>query len=643
MSDRRIEASRGLTAIGLFSIVYATSAAAIYFSLGLVAERALGLTPLVFLLGGLFLGLAAMTYAEGAINRPEAGGSSAFARSAFNELISFAAGWAVVLDFLVVIAIGAVTAANYLGAIWGPLGRDEGGVLVAGGVIAFGAVSSLVSSSGGPNRSRLIVAVFDIGVQLMLVGLGLALLADPGAIIDSVELGTSPHWRDVVYALTLVTVSFTGLEAAASLSPEARLRRSQAGRLLSGGVAVVIVLQVGVAVVALMALPVEDGATALGGRWLEAPLVGVAAGIDPGGAGEWLERIVAVSGFVALAAAVRSAMFGVSRLAYSLTRHRQIPRIVGRLSRRWGTPWLIVLLTSIGAFGLALPGDIGFLAGIYAFGAMFAITVAHLAVAKLRWGSLPGDPGQWRMPITVTLGSRELPVPAVLGAVASAAAFATVVAVHGPARVVGGAWLVGGVLLYLLYRKLTGNSALRMVEVPERALLYEPERSVYGAILVPVLGGPLDDDIVQTAGRLAGSRRDDLEEEGAVIEAVWFHEIPMALPLDARLPDPQLEEARTRLRRAKAVGEEYQGVIVETAQVRVRKIGEGIVREARRRGVEAIVLAAAEPTRFRAATIRPSGPGSVGEVTRYVLRKAHCPVVLTVPGGSEGSGPTGRG
>src|ERR1700742_589319 len=116
-------------------------------------------------------------------------------------------------------------------------------------------------------------------------------------------------------------------------------------------------------------------------------------------------------------------------------------------------------------------------------------------------------------------------------------------------------------------------------------------------MLVPILGTPLDDDIMQTAGRLAA---DDAEEGegGAVIEALWIFEVPMSLPLDARVPDDELKRARAALKRAKAVGEEYEGVEVATAIVRARRAGEAIVHEAKRRGVEAVVLAAEEPTRI---------------------------------------------
>ncbi len=178
--------------------------------------------------------------------------------------------------------------------------------------------------------------------------------------------------------------------------------------------------------------------------------------------------------------------------------------------------------------------------------------------------------------------------------------------------------------------------------IPERALTRRGKtKAEFGSILVPVLGRPLDDDIMQTAGRLSAEENADEGEGGAVIEAVWVFEVPMALPLDARIPDEDLKRARKALQRAKAVGEEYQGVEVATATVRARSAGEGIVREAKRRGVEAIVLAAEEPTRMRGGPLLGGKRGLydtfVGQTTRYVVTKAPCRVILTAPPG-EGDG-----
>jgi basic amino acid/polyamine antiporter, APA family len=152
---------------------------------------------------------------------------------------------------------------------------------------------------------------------------------------------------------------------------------------------------------------------------------------------------------------------------------------------------------------------------------------------------------------------------------------------------------------------------------------------------VPVLGTPLDDDIMQTAGRLAGEENEDFGEGGAVIEALWVFEVPMALPLDSPVADADLRRARRALARSKAVGEEYEGVEVATATVRARRAGEAIVHQAKRRGVEAIVLAAEEPTGIRGGLHLGGKQGLhdsfVGDTTRYVLQKARCRVILTAP------------
>jgi len=226
-------------------------------------------------------------------------------------------------------------------------------------------------------------------------------------------------------------------------------------------------------------------------------------------------------------------------------------------------------------------------------------------------------------------------VPAALGALLSFAGWIGVLATHAEARVAGLVWMALGLALYVVYRTSEGKPLTRRVTIPARALSKEREAAEYGSILVPLLGTPLDDDIVQTAGRLAGEERSDEGQPGAIIEALWIFQIPMALPIDAALPESQLQEARRALARAKAVGEEYVAVEVATATVRARRVGQAIVEEARRRGVEAIVLAAEPPSRIRGGALLGGRGGPldnyVGEATRYVVDKAPCRVILTAP------------
>ena len=241
----------------------------------------------------------------------------------------------------------------------------------------------------------------------------------------------------------------------------------------------------------------------------------------------------------------------------------------------------------------------------------------------------------YRMPFNVPFRGGSLPIPAVLCVVMSVIAFLGLLIEHGSARWVGVVWMAAGVTLYVGYRTSQGKSVLKRVTVPESALTRRMSEAEFGSMLVPILGTPLDDDIMQTAGRLASEENADEGEGGAVIEALWIFEVPMSLPLDTRVPDPELKRARAALNRAKAVGEEYQGVEVATAVVRARRAGQAIVREAKRRGVEAIVLAAEEPTRVGGGLRLGGKPGlhdtSVGETTRYVVNKAPCRVILTAP------------
>jgi APA family basic amino acid/polyamine antiporter len=625
---------RTLSARALFGLVYTMSISSVYFALGVVAQRALGLTPLVFLVAGVFFSLASMTYVEGAALHRERGGSSVFARYAFNELVSFVAGWVILLDYVILLAVTAFTATNYLAEFSAPLGHGALELVVAIAIIVVVALINVRGVSVRQLRRGLVVALADIAVQLLLIVLGFVLLLHPGQIVDTIHLGSSPTWHDTIYALTIATIAFTGLEAAASLAGETATTRSGLRRLVGPGVGTILIVYVGIAIVGVSALPIDGGPSAFHGRDIEAPLLAVADAFDPRWLAETLRVAVAVTAVVGLLAAANSSMLGISRVAYGLATNRQIPSSLGRLHPTRGTPFVLIGLAAVFAAALTIPADLDFLVGIYAFGALLAFTIAHLSIVRLRYRE-PERERPYRVPLSIRVRGGSLPLPAVLGALLSGAGWITVLVLHEGARYVGLGWLLGGIALYVAYRRSDGNPLLTRVTIPEKALRREQTHSEFGSLLVPIFGKPLDDDIVQTAGRLAGEVRDDLDEEGATIEAIWVFEVPMSLPIDARLPEPQVKRAQDALRRAKAVGEEYEGVHVQTAMVRARRAGEAIVREAKRRGVEAIVLAAEEPSRVRGGALfgGTSGPldNYVGEVTKYVLRKASCRVILTAP------------
>ncbi len=617
----------------LFMVAYTTSVSSVYFALGVVAHRAGGLTPLVFLAGGIFFLLSAMTYAEGATMHPERGGSAVFARYAFNELISFVAGWAIALDYTILLAVAALIVPSYLSAFVSGLGHGAPQVAVALGVIAFVAIDNLTGIKVRALRRRVVITGADLIVQASVIVLGLVLAFHPHRLAETVHLGTAPTWSDLAFALPIALIAFTGLEAAASLAGEANITLDQLKRLVIQGSAVIVLIYVGIAVVGISALPVHHGVSELGQRHLNAPVLGVVEAFRPLWISDVLKYTVSIAGALGLAAAAGSAMLGVSRVGYSLATNRQIPGSIGRLSGRWGTPWVVIAAAALGAASLVLPTDLELLVGIYAFGALLAFTIAHVSVIALRFRE-PDRRRGYVVPLSVPVRGAQVPLPAAAGAVLAGLGLVSVMIFHTGARYVGIGWLLGGLTLYVTYRKTQQKPLLRRVTIPERALRHEALEPEFGSILVPVFGSPLDDDIVQTAGRLAGETHDDVVEEGAVIEAIWVFELPLSLPLDAPLPEGQISRARAALARAKVVGEEYEGVQVATAMVRARRAGQAIVNEARRRGVEAIVLAAEEPSRVRGgALLGGVGPleNYVGEITKYVISKAPCRVILTAP------------
>ncbi|MEA2245615.1 MAG: basic amino acid/polyamine antiporter, family [Solirubrobacteraceae bacterium] len=626
----------------LFAIIYTIVAAALYFSLGVVTERALGLTPLVYLIAGVFFLLAAMTYVEGASLHQDRAGATVFARYAFNELVSFVAGWVMLLDYVILLSVTAFTATHYLAAFWAPLGRGALETVVALAILAWVAWRSIRGFAKSRVQRIAALVIVDVVLQALVVVVGLAVFFDADLLTREIQLGSNPRWEDVLFAIGVATVVFTGLESASGLSGELQVGRRGLQRLIASATVSVLVLYVGIAVVAMTALPVIGNETSLARNYLEAPMVGIAEAFQPHWYADPLKYALAAAAAATLIAAAGSAMLGLSRLAYALATNRQIPSVLGRLHPRRSTPFVVICLAAVIAGALTVPNDLEFLVGLYAFGGLLGLTIAHVSIIVLRYRE-PTRKRPYRMPLSVRVGGGDLPIPAVLGAVLAVLAWLSVVFTHSGARWVGFGWLGFGVAMYVAYRLTQGKPLLRRVLVPEKALRGERHEVEYGSILVPIFGTPLDDDIIQTAGRLAAEEDAESFEEdhGATIEALWVFEVPMSLPIDAALPDEQLKRARAALARAKAVGEEYEGVEVATATVRARRAGQAIVDEARRRGVQAVVLAAEEPSKIRGGALLGGRGGPldnfVGDVTKYVISKATCQVILTAPPAGESS------
>jgi basic amino acid/polyamine antiporter, APA family len=633
---------RGLGVPWLFAAAYSAVGFSIYFALGVVADRGLGLTPLIFLAAGLLFGLTTLSYVEGGAMFRERGGSSTFARHAFNELIAFIAGWAILIDYLIVIALAAISVPHYLEPISASFAKPGWEIGIAAAVIAAACVLNIFNVTGREQqRSLAVLALADLGLQLAVIVVGAIVVMHPDRLTAELDLLTSPGFRDVVYAAVVAMLAYAGIEAASDLAPDIEVGRRDLKRIATLGAVAVPLVYAGMAAIALMAVPVIAGPggpeTALGGRFVEEPVLGVVSAFHPAWVADSMRWMVALVAAPVLFWAANTSMLGVSRHIYTLAINRQIPSWLGKLERRRATPYVAIALSGVIALGLVVPTNVKLLAGIYAFGATLAITIAHLSIIRLRVKD-PERRRPFRVPLGVRWRGAEVPLPAIVAAIVSGLAFLSVLAYHDTARLVGGGWMAFGLVFYIVYRKVfEGTTLTRRVSVPEHALTKQVPEVEFRNILVPVFGTKLDDDIVATAGRLAAAEQEESDESGADarLDVVYVIEVPLTLPLDAPLPAEREAEARRALERAREVGEEYEDVDVTTELIRARKVGAGILEAARRSGAEAIVIGGEPPTKIRGgATIGGIGaakPEEIGAATEYVLKKAPCRVLLTAP------------
>ena len=380
---RKGKLRRGLGVPWLFAAAYSAVGFSIYFALGVVADRGLGLTPLIFLVSGLLFGLTTLSYVEGGAMFRERGGSSAFARHAFNELIAFIAGWAILLDYLIVIALAAISVPHYLVPIWS--GFDDNGteILVAAAVIAGACLLNIMNVTGrGRQRTLAFIALADLALQLAVIVVGVIVVMHPDRLTEQIHLFSHPNLKDIIYAAVVAMLAYAGIEAASDLAPDIEVSRRDLKRIASLGAIAVPLVYAGMAAIALMAVPVVAGPhgpeTALGHQYIQDPVLGVVSAFHPHWLSEIMRWVVALVAAPVLFWAATTSMLGVSRHTYTLAINRQIPSWLGKLERRRATPYVAITICGLIALGLVIPTNIKILAGLYAFGATLEIGRAHV-------------------------------------------------------------------------------------------------------------------------------------------------------------------------------------------------------------------------------------------------------------------------
>jgi APA family basic amino acid/polyamine antiporter len=618
---------RVLDTRALAATAYGDVGSSIYYALGLVAIFALGMTPIVFLIAGLFFVMTAMTYAEATANFPEAGGASSFARRAFNELASFVAGWAQILNYVITVSISAFFVPHYLSVFWAPLAHSPGDV-VAGIAIVLSLTAVNVIGVRESARLNFVLAATDYATQLLLVALGVFLVLDFGTLIHNIHLGVAPKWDQLAVSVPVAMISYTGLETISNMSEESRSPRTLVPRAYKVLVVAVLSIYALLPAVALSALPVTGSgghySTELATKFSGDPILGIVENLSLGFLQQPMRIYVGILAATILIVAANAGTIGVSRLTYSLGQHRQLPERLRHISPRSRTPVVALIAFAVLASLAMVPGKETFLGNMYAFGAMLSFTTAHVSLIGLRWRlarnrmrKLPGDvevvdgEEEWYLaPFNVTVRGVRVPLFAVFGGLLTATAWVTVMALHTDVLLAGMAWLVFGISTYVVYRRRKGLSLTQTSRVEERPSL-EVAPVQYASVLVAFEEARFSETALVTALKLASHRHGDVRV--LVTLAVPQH---LDLRADLGAAEATARELIEAVRQWARRGQRVHGTI---AKVRPGEAGHRIVAEAVRAKAEAIVM----PMPRR----RPPGR-LLDDTLEVVLRKRPCRVLI---------------
>jgi basic amino acid/polyamine antiporter, APA family len=606
---------RVLGAPALFATAYGNVGSSIYYALGLVAGIALGLTPLVFIISGLIFAATAATYAEGTVRYPEAGGSASFARHAFNELVSFGAAWAQMLNYVITIAISVIFVPHYLSIFWAPLKTNPWDIVVGIG-LTWLLVGINVVGVREAARLNILLAVVDFATQLLLVALGFFLIFSPHILSSNVHFGVAPSWSAFLLAIPVGMIAYTGIETVSNLAEEARDPVRSIPKAISWVAIAVFAIYFTLPWIALSAMPVvhEGGhyVTQLGQDpphgFKNDPVLGLVENLGLHGATLGILKVyVGILAATILFIATNAGVIGASRITYSMASYRQLPAVFRRLHPKLKTPWLaLVVFAGVGSSIFILAGQVDFLGRMYAFGAMLSFTIAHASIVALRVRFRDAEL-EWRARPNLRLFGIEWPLFALIGALGTGAAWLVVVVKDAPTRYAGLAWLIVGFAFYVLYRRRLKIALRTTARTPiplGPALALE-----YRSILVPIVAGPESREAVEVAARLATERAGRIVLLRVIV-------VPLELPLDADLTE-QVEEAHHLLDEAYAIVEPY-GVRAVERVVRARQAGRAIVEEADRRVTEVVVLGA-----------RRGGYKEIfGATVAYVLKNAPSRVMV---------------
>ena len=388
----------------------------------------------------------------------EAGGSASFARRAFNDIVGFASGWALLLSYIVVMALSAYSIPPYLSLFWPTLNQPMIGTGVSIGIVAFLMTINIIGVRES-TRLNLFFAVVDILTQIALVVAVIILVLIPHPEILAQHMFASGNWpptQNLIYGIAIAAICFTGLETVSQLVEETRLPSKRIPRAYLLMIVVVLIIFAGISIVALSSMTPQVLGDPITG-WARAPIAGIAANLPVENLRTVFAPLVSILAASMLLVAANAGLLGISRLSFNLSKYNLFPAVLSRIHPRFKTPHITIITFSLVAMILLLPGlsSIEFfftnLGGLFVFGSLLCFFFAHLSVLALRIRE-PDLSRPFKLGWNIRMKGKEIPLTVIIGLLSTFSIWIIVIITHQYSRWAGIAWMIIGLFVFTVFR-----------------------------------------------------------------------------------------------------------------------------------------------------------------------------------------------
>ncbi len=453
---------------------YADVGADIYVVLGVIATFAGVVSPLAFGIASLVYVCTGLCYAELATAYPVAGGGQYYALKAFGRIHGFVAGWGLMLDYTIDIALFALATVGYLNIITQEvihtniISQSPYYGLTAIALILMLLALNVIGIKYSSKFNEFIVAVDLVTVGVFLA-FGLPTIISSGALatwvgnaVTAFKTGSfgAPGYSNFIYAVSLATASFIGIESISQAAEETKNPSRVIPKATKWAIVSVIVVALSLSMMSVTLLPWQEVVANS-----QAPAVPLATHLPFIGAAfaVW----IALMGTLVCYISTNTGVVGVSRVMFSMGRLKLLPKGLAKVSARFRTPYVTITIFTVIAcvligFNLALPGIslLDLITSIYNFGALVAYMYVNAAAVVLRVKE-PDRPG-WKMPLNFSIGYKggeyRISVIPIVGFVAAMIVWFIIVGLHPTGRLVGSIWFAVGIVGYLIYQKRKGGN-----------------------------------------------------------------------------------------------------------------------------------------------------------------------------------------